>query len=367
MNMNDQIIKLVSDTTLNVNSKYPNTITDEQRSIILNHYLTSNKPINVIQEELNNYSNELIEKINSKSSNTFSFNEIKDAYNNISNSYDLYLSSDITPYLIAGLENNKSYESLDLLIDLKDINEFRNKMKETPYYIEDKDTINYVKDGNDYGLQLNINNVITNIYPFIKDKDSITVYKSMNDKFIVEDIKDNDYLKTYNVGENKINSVSLEYIKREKDKMNDSEVSSLIDRIGYSYDDYNKIVDAKIIKEVSRENINNVSSNELVKNSLINFAYDVKMNENKDLPEDKIDETVERLYNKPYDTIKSYLARAKDALNNKIELPKVLYDQQIENKTYEKSLGFTITRHLAYSIIFVGVIIIIFALVIKVI
>ncbi len=374
MNTNEQILKLVSEMTSSINEQFPNTITEEQRSIIMNHYLTSNKPLNIIQQELSNYTNELKTKLSSTKVNKYSFDQIKSTLNNLNNlnkfsNYDLYIDSDITPYLMLNQSTSKSYDSLDMLIDLKDIEKFRDKMKNTPYYDNNLDTKNFVKDGNDYGFKLNVDNVLINISPYIKDKDSITKYTYKDNKFVVEDIKDNtNYLKTYKVNGEDINSVSLEYIKRYKDIEKDIEVSTLIDKIGYSYDVYNSIIPNNIIKEVETNNINNTPSNEVVRNSLVNFMYDVKMNDKKDIPEDKLDAAIERLHNKPYDTIKNYLAKAKDRLNNKIELPKVLYDQKIENNLgTRKSLGFSNTKNLSYTLIISGIIICLLAFIFRII
>ena len=91
------------------------------------------------------------------------------------------------------------------------------------------------------------------------------------------------------------------------------------------------------------------------------------MNDQKTIPDAKLDEAVERLHNKPYDVIRSYLDKAKIKLNNKIELPKVLYDQQIEDIGLQRSRGYASTQNMAITIIIIGSVICLISLILKVI
>lgn len=365
----EQVIKLINDTAQNINSNYPNTIPDERKELIINHYLSSNKPIELIQQELSTYFKDYTTPVITPVNNKVSFDSIKSAYDTLNsitkfNNYKTYLDMEIAPFFIAKKPLNRTYDGLDMLIDLKDLEEFRSKIKNTPYYQGEFDTKNIVKDGNDYGLSIYIDNVKVNVSPFIKDKDSITRFKYVDNKYIVEDIKDKNYLKTYKVDGKDFNTVSLEAIKRASVAKQDPEVSTLIDQIGYNEEEYNKEVPTKIIKEVDANSINNTTSNEIVKNSLVKFLYDVKKNDNKDIPDEKLNEAIERLHNKPYDVVESYLTRAKDRINNPIEVPKALNNQEIERP---RTLGFSTTRNIAYTIIFVGIIICLLSVVIKVI
>jgi len=377
-NNKDKIAKMIEETISNINSKVPDTITDNQKKIMLDHYSNSNKLEEDIQKELNNYSEELLNKLGYKDpiNGKYDLNQIQKTIaiirdiNKFGNT-PIYLDSEVTPFLLGvQIDNrprNRQFPGLAFLIDLKDIDRFRNNYKKTPYYNEEDDSLNNIRDGNDYGLQLNVDGVLVDIYPFIKDKDSITKYMIRDNKCIVEDIKDNsNYLKTYEVNGEKINSVSLEYLKRRADDNKDNDISKMIEDYGYSYDIYNSITPSKIVKEADLNTVNNVPSSEIVKNSLVRFLYNVKMNDNKDVSQEKIDETIKRLHNKDYDDINKFLERAKDNLNQKIEIPKILYDQSLkEEKDDLKSKGFSTTENMAYTIIIAGIIIILLSIIIR--
>lgn len=377
-NNKDKIAKMIEETISNINSKIPDTITDNQKKIMLDHYSNSNKLEEDIQKELKNYSEELLNKLGYKDpiNGKYDLNQIQKTIaiirdiNKFGNT-PIYLDSEVTPFLLGvQIDNrprNRQFPGLAFLIDLKDIDRFRNNYKKTPYYNEEDDSLNNIRDGNDYGLQLNVDGVLVDIYPFIKDKDSITKYMIRDNKCIVEDIKDNsNYLKTYEVNGEKINSVSLEYLKRRADDNKDNDISKMIEDYGYSYDIYNSITPSKIVKEADLNTVNNVPSSEIVKNSLVRFLYNVKMNDNKDVSQEKIDETIKRLHNKDYDDINKFLERAKDNLNQKIEIPKILYDQSLkEEKDDLKSKGFSTTENMAYTIIIAGIIIILLSIIIR--
>ena len=377
-NNKDKIAKMIEETISNINSKVPDTITDNQKKIMLDHYSNSNKLEEDIQKELKNYSEELLNKLGYKDpiNGKYDLNQIQKTIaiirdiNKFGNT-PIYLDSEVTPFLLGvQIDNrprNRQFPGLAFLIDLKDIDRFRNNYKKTPYYNEEDDSLNNIRDGNDYGLQLNVDGVLVDIYPFIKDKDSITKYMIRDNKCIVEDIKDNsNYLKTYEVNGEKINSVSLEYLKRRADDNKDNDISKMIEDYGYSYDIYNSITPSKIVKEADLNTVNNVPSSEIVKNSLVRFLYNVKMNDNKDVSQEKIDETIKRLHNKDYDDINKFLERAKDNLNQKIEIPKILYDQSLkEEKDDLKSKGFSTTENMAYTIIIAGIIIILLSIIIR--
>ncbi len=378
MNNKDEIIKLVEDTILNINSKIPDTITDNQKKIMVEHYSNSNKLVEDIQTELNAYSDELLNKLGYKdpTNGKYDLNQVQRTIavirdvNRFGNT-PIYLDSEVTPFLLGiQIDNrprNRQFPGLVFLVDLKDMDKFRDNYKNTPYYNEESDSLNNIKDGNDYGLQLNVDGVLVDIYPFIKDKDSITKYMIRDNKCIVEDIKDNsNYLKTYEVNGEKINSVSLEYLKRRADDNKDNDLSKMIEDYGYSYDIYNSITPAKIVKEADINTVNNVPSSEIVKNSLVRFLYNVKMNDKKDVSQEKIDETIKRLHNKDYDDINRFLERARDNLNQKAEIPKILYDQSLEEeKDHSNSKGFSTTENMAYTIIVAGIIIILLSIILR--
>ena len=289
-----------------------------------------------------------------------SYQQVLDAYSNTNNitkfsDVKLYLKTELLPYILLNEESKLKYDSLDLLIDLKDIDTLREKIKMTPYYKDELDSKNIIKDGNDYGFSFNIDDTIINISPFRNDGDSYQVFSidsSRNTRIKKISNKPN-LLKDYN----EISSVSLEYIMKNS---KDADTVRLIDKIGYNENIYSEIKDDQIIKEQSLEEVNKTSSNEIMKNSLINFLYKAKMNNNKEISDKKLEEAIEKLHNQSYDEINSHLEKAKSKLvDNKI--PKVLK----KTNPYDNTYGLTNTKSTSYVLIIIGIIICLIAVFIK--
>ena len=118
--MTDQVTELVNNLVSNINSKYPNTITDDQKKIILDHFLSQNKPIEEVEQELTSYSNDLLSQLDhTKQSKGYTQEELMTAYKSISDltkfsDYSLYMDSDILPYIMTNQNSNKEYNELNI-------------------------------------------------------------------------------------------------------------------------------------------------------------------------------------------------------------------------------------------------------------
>ena len=95
----------------------------------------------------------------------------------------------------------------------------------------------------------------------------------------------------------------------------DADTVRLIDKLGYNENIYKEIKDDKILKQQSLDQVNQASSNEIMKNSLVNFLYKAKMNNNKEISDQKLEETIEKLHNQSYEEINNHLEKAKYKLN----------------------------------------------------
>ena len=289
-----------------------------------------------------------------------SYKKVLDAYNNTKNitkfsDLKLYLKTELLPYILLNEESKLNYDSLDLLIDLKDIDSFREKMQMTPFYRDDLDSLNSIKDGNDYGFSFNINDTMINISPFRNDGKTYKVFAlDPNGNIIIKEISNSPkLLKEYN----EISSVSLEYIMK---NTKDADTVRLIDKLGYNENIYKEIKDDKLLKKQSLDQVNQASSNEIMKNSLVNFLYKAKMNNDKEISDQKLDETIEKLHNQSYDEIYNHLEKAKYKLNNK-KSPKILQKSSPYNNPY----GLTNTKSTSYVLIIIGIIICLIAVFIK--
>ena len=262
--------------------------------------------------------------------------------------FDLYLETPIAPYLLTNKESYKSYSELDMLIDQRNIEELREFLVENGLYNRDEDTKQFVKDGNDYGLKFDLNNVKVNVAPFIISNDIMLIHR-YKDNFITEK-KGANYVAKYG----DINSVSMKYLLKEYPE--DQELINTI--MSLNVDKSVKDVKSQVIKEVPRTNINNTTSKEVLRDSIVSFVYNNKIN----ISDDKMDGLVTRLYNQPYESINNRLSQ----LTNTKEMTKTNTIQKNKVKTLTPkptNLGFT---SIASTMIILGLTLCILAILIKV-
>ena len=298
---------------------------------------------------------------NNKSIPEIGFKIIKTVFNLIkkitkSEDFDLYLETPIAPFLLTNQEPNRSYSELEMLIDQSNIEELREFLIENGLYNRDEDTKQFVRDGNDYGLKFDLNNVKVSISPFIISKDIMLIHR-YKDNFITEK-KGANYVAQYG----DINSVSMKYLLKEYPE--DQELKNTI--MSLNVDKSVKDVKSQVVKEVPREHINNTTSKEVLRDSIISFVYNNKMN----IPDDKMDGLVTRLYNQPYESINnrlSQLTNTKEMIqtNTKEKQTNTLQNNKVKKLTPPKptNLGFT---SISSTMIILGLTLCILAILIRV-
>ena len=124
--INNEIVKYINDKFSSVD------LNTNQKAEILAQYLDSPKPLEEIKKSIDERYNELVDS--TKNVDNDSVDKIS-AYTGI----DLYVKDTNT-------------DTINVVVDMKDIDDLRNNLKTTSYYDINKDSLNFAKDGNDYGL-----------------------------------------------------------------------------------------------------------------------------------------------------------------------------------------------------------------------
>lgn len=136
---------------------------------------------------------------------------------------DLYISGGIVPYIIANEDSERLHDDIDTICNIEDISKLREILNQTEFYKPEWDSLNVSTDGNDYGFEIQINNVPVGIYPFVYEDKQLTQYtydpytcQCKVKSFELEKIS--DYIQSYTSKDGKTyNTMSLEYIKKSKD------------------------------------------------------------------------------------------------------------------------------------------------------
>ncbi len=397
--MNDELIKYLSSAINDINEMFPdNPIGIEAQSQILNSLQSSGKPLPLLKKEIDSMKQATIEGRRAKQEDTEPPKEVNEPSREAQNFGDIkkvistlealtryadspmYISGGSVPYLLLGEDSGRLHDDIDTVVDLKDIHELRKIFKKTPYYKEEWDSLNHVKDGNDYGFELDVDGTPVGIYPFIDDDDTILQYSydpythECKIKRIPEKKKEN-YVKTYTSNDGHIyNTMSLEYIKKSKDKAGrgkDLKDSSKIEEYGYDEELYSTIDlpdDMEFQKETA-ENINErVSHDDIVRNSIVRFSYIAKKKYGKPLTDEKISEAVNRLKDKSYDEIDDLLVKGIENIKTANEVGEMT-EEKVESgpPNIKTNFGYTTAISLGYIFIIFGITLCIAALLFKII
>lgn len=135
----------------------------------------------------------------------------------------LFISGGTVPYLLLNQDSKRMHSDIDTICFKKDIDKIRKIFQKTKYYIPAWDSLNIVKDGKDYGLELLVDNVPVGIYPFNYENNLLTQYSynPQNQTCKIKQIKLDDlkdYVLTYTSQNGDIyNTMSLEFIKKSKE------------------------------------------------------------------------------------------------------------------------------------------------------
>lgn len=379
---NEEIVKYVVKKIDEINEEYPNSISDEKKQIAIDLFINRNDPLPTIFKEIDTMAENTVKNRQQRDANNkdqpheegHSFSEIQKALDIIKESTKfasgkLYISGGTVPYLLLGQDSYRNHSDIDNIIDLKDISEFREIFKQTPYYREDWDSLNKVQDGNDYGFELEVNGIPVGIYPFLVDDDKILqyTYDPHNELCKIKRLPQKDakrYVGTYvSLTGQSIDSMSLEYIKKSKDRPpvrpKDEVDSKKIDEYGYSKDIYDSIdlPENMEYQNKSAAEINQtIDNNDIIRNSMVRYAYIAKKKYGKDIPDAKLDSAVERFRGMSYDEITNHLDQTLEGIKNKKKIP------VIQQSGKMKSLGYTTAMSLAYFFIIFGFIVCVLAI-----
>ena len=262
--INNEIVKYINDKFSSVD------LNTNQKAEILAQYLDSPKPLEEIKKSIDERYNELVDS--TKNVDNDSVDKIS-AYTGI----DLYVKDTNT-------------DTINVVVDMKDIDDLRNNLKTTSYYDINKDSLNFAKDGNDYGLILKVNdNTNINVSPILFSKDETYLYEWNNN--------DNTFIiKSTNVNNKK------DYLR--------------VDSNGSHTTDNNVVFNLISQKHVSE--MNNIDHDDMVKNSIVRYSYIAKEKNNIDISDEKINKAIERFQDKNYDEVDSLL-KSSLTKNNRVK------------------------------------------------
>ena len=262
--INNEIVKYINDKFSSVD------LNTNQKAEILAQYLDSTKPLEEIKKSIDERYNELVDS--TKNVDNDSVDKIS-AYTGI----DLYVKDTNT-------------DTINVVVDMKDIDDLRNNLKTTSYYDFNKDSLNFAKDGNDYGLILKVNdNTNINVSPILFSKDETYLYEWNNN--------DNTFIiKSTNINNKK------DYLR--------------VDSNGSHTADNNVVFNLISQKHVSE--MNNIDHDDMVKNSIVRYSYIAKEKNNIDISDEKINKAIERFQDKSYDEVDSLL-KSSLTKNNRVK------------------------------------------------
>ena len=397
--MNEELIKYLSSAINEINAMYPdNPIGLEAQSQILSSLTSSGKPLPLLKKEIDAMKQATIEgrkakeedkvpeeKTTDPNRESQSFEDIKKALSTIEalTKYadaPMYISGGIVPYLLLGEDSGRLHDDIDTIVDLKDIHELRKIFKKTPYYREEWDSLTHVKDGNDYGFELDIDGTPVGIYPFIDDDDTILQfsYDPYNHQYKIKRIpekKRENYVKAYTSTDGQTHTtMALEYIKKSKDKAGrgkDLKDSAKIDEYGYDQELYAQIElpdDMEFQKETAERINETVTHDDVVRNSIVRFSYIAKKKYGKEVTDEKVNEAVERLKDKSPEEIDDLLVKGIENIRNNDEV-KQMSEEKVESAppNIKTNFGYVATISLGYIFVIFGISVCIAALLFKII
>lgn len=397
--MNDELIKYLGAAINEVNTMFPdNPIGIEAQSQILNQLSTSGKPLPTLKKDIDDMKQATIEGRKGKQEEAAppeeekednreaqTFDDIKKALSTIEAltrfaDAPMYIAGGTVPYLLLGEDSGRLHDNIDTIVDLKDIHELRKIFKKTPYYKEEWDSLTHVKDGNDYGFELEVDGTPVGVFPFIDDDDTILQYSydpythECKIKRIPEKKKGN-YVKTYTGTDgHNYHTMALEYIKKSKERAGrgkDLKDAAKIDEYGYDEELYSTIElpeNMQFQKETAERINETVSHDTIIKNSIVRFSYIAKKKYGGELTDDKIRKAVDRLRDKSYDEIDALLVKGIENIRGAEETGQMA-EEKVEPgpPRIKTTFGYATAISISYIFIIFGIIVCIAALLFKII
>lgn len=381
---NEEIVKYIDKKFNEINDLYPNSLSNEKKQIAIELFINRTDPLPLIFKEIDTMAENTIKAreqrdvtqnpvpSNTNTEEGYDFSRIQQtietlkATTKFSNS-KLYIAGGTVPYILLGQDSARLHSDVDTIVDLKDIDELRQMFKQTPYYKEEWDSLNVVRDGNDYGFELEINGVPVGVYPYLVDDDKIFQYTfdPYNTLCKIKKLPQKDITKYVNsyisLNGQSYDTMSLEYIKKSKDinpRPKDIEDSKKIEQYGYSKETYDSIdlPDNMEIQKKSAEEINqSISENDMIRNSIVRYAYIAKKKYNKDIPDNKLEKAIRKFKGTSFAEIQKHLTQTLEGIKNKKKIP-------IIKESNNRSLGYTTAMSLSLIFIIFGFIVCILAI-----
>ena len=379
---NEEIIKYVEKKINEVNELYPNSLGDDKKQLAIDLFINSQDPLPIIFKKIDSMAEESIkarqqrdvaqEPDQSKKEEGVPFSKIQDTIELVREttkfaSGKLYIAGGTVPYILLGQDSGRLHGDVDTIVDLKDIDELREIFKGTPYYREEWDSQTHVRDGNDYGFELDVDGVPVGIYPYLVDDDKIIqyTYDPYNHLCKIKKLPQKDvskYVNSYiSLNGQSYDTMTLEYIKKSKDqnpRPKDTADSAKIEQYGYSKEIYDSIdlPDNMEVQKKTAEEINqSITPNDVIRNFIVRFAYIAKKKYQKDFPDEKLDSAIRRFKGMSFEEIRDHLKQTLQGIKNKKKIP-IIHDSP------SRKLGYTTAMSLAYLLIIFGFIVCIIAI-----
>lgn len=225
-----------------INSKYPELITEDKILKATNMFIDSKESYEEIIKKINTLANDTIEKYlkflqdkekfninnNKDNRNSRTFKELKNALKKVqkileNSKIKIYIAGGSVPYLLLNQDSNRLHDDIDTICHLEDISKLREIFKKEGLYISEWDSITYAKDKKDYGFEMKIDGVPFGIFPFTYQDGEILQYSydPYNKQCKIKTIplkQLSDYIMCYkSIDGTTYDTMSLEYIKITKD------------------------------------------------------------------------------------------------------------------------------------------------------
>src|SRR5574344_1884199 len=177
--LRQSIVQYLHEQIMELSKTYPTMINADQEKDLIEKYLSSGNSLDEVKQNFEVEKQDRISKYmemvheNKIDAHVFATNR---AVESITNSDKLYLCGGTTAYFLLNQQSEHPTVHLDAVCDMKNIDDLRKYYQNTPYYRSNWDSKNQVKDGNDYGFQLDINGITVNINPYTYDNGKLTQY-----------------------------------------------------------------------------------------------------------------------------------------------------------------------------------------------
>lgn len=182
---NELIKQYITQLAIELNTQYPNLFDEAKIKKAYEIFQDSNQSQEEIKRQITilayqTIKNHQIQHLSS-TQDSKKFLEIKEAYRKLqallqTDSNKIYLAGGTVPYFLLNQDSQRLHNDIDTICNKSDISDLRTRLKQTPYYISEWDSLNFTTDGRDYGLEILIDNVPVGIYPYTYQNNQLIQY-----------------------------------------------------------------------------------------------------------------------------------------------------------------------------------------------